>query len=45
MELLNEAKGKLPDIATLNTEKLPTYPEHTYPVEALRDIVMAKEFD
>lgn len=45
MELLNEAKGKLPDAATLSTEKLPTYPEGTYPVEALRNIVMAKEFE
>lgn len=45
MELLNEAKGKLPDAATLSAEKLPTYPEGTYPVEALRDIVMAKAFD
>jgi S1-C subfamily serine protease len=44
-ELLNEAKGKLPDASTLSTEKLPTYPETVYPVEALRDIVMAKEFD
>lgn len=44
-ELLNEAKGKLPDASTLSTEKLPTYPETVYPVEPLRDIVMAKEFD
>jgi S1-C subfamily serine protease len=43
--LLAQALGKMPDIATLSSEKLPTYPEGVYPVEALRDIVMAKEFD
>jgi hypothetical protein len=45
LELVNEALGKIPDASTLSAEKLPSYPEGTYPVEALRNIVMAKEFD